>query len=258
MVLNYKLTSTGQPVVFLHGMAASLRSWDPFIQELDSEKYQSLAIDLLGFGHSPMPRNVVYDYKIHIDSVLETITAAGITSPVILVGHSMGALIALRLAAENPSLVNKVITYGLPFFPNPKIAKREITSSKLRLQLILYGPTSHFLCTTWCRLLRPISKHLAHLYMKGMPKSVAEDSVLHTWQSYLESRTNIIENQNVPADLKGIKVSVILVYGAKDTYSKYIEPEKLLAGLNNTELKIVDGHSHNLPSENPKMITSLI
>lgn len=258
MVLNYKLTGTGHPIVFLHGMAASLRSWEPFIHQIDPAKYQTLAIDLLGYGHSSKPRNSNYDYGEYVSSVVETIKAAGMKSPVTLVCHSMGALIGLRLAAEHPEMVNKVITYGLPFFPSANIAKREITNSKFGRKLVLYGPTSHLFCTTWCYLLRPISKNAAHLYLKNLPKEVTEDSVLHTWRSYVRSRINILETQNVPDDLKRIIVPVTLIYGQNDSFKNYIEPENLLKDLDNVELKIIAGFGHNLPHTRPDILNSLI
>jgi pimeloyl-ACP methyl ester carboxylesterase len=258
MILHYELKGNGETVVFLHGLSASLRCWQPFIGQLDSSKYQTLAIDLLGFGHSPKPRNLEYNYDDHLISILETLKAAGIKGQITIVAHSMGGLIALRLAANHPELVKKLIIYGLPFLPTPEITKHEITKGKLNLRLAYYGPISHVLCSIWCRFLRPLSKHLAPFYLPRLPKAVAEDSVLHTWYSYSKSRDNLIEDQQVAADLAKIKGPIILVYGENDRMKNYIEAENLLNNLNNVELKLIKDSGHNLPHQKPRILTSLV
>lgn len=256
MLLNYKVSGDGAPVVFLHGMAASNRYWDQVVQVLPPE-YQAITMDLLGFGRSPKPLNVTYDYETHISSVLETLDHIGIDKPFILVGHSMGALLALRLAAENPNRVSRLVLCGLPFYPTRAIAKHAITSSKKRLELAYYGPSSRLLCNIWCKWLRPITRHIAPLYLTHQPKLVAQDSLLHTWQSYDQSRHHVIESQNVPHDLKNLQIPAIFVYGSTDNGLLYVTKNDLLKK-SAAKLKVLEGFSHNLPVEQPHYLTKLL
>lgn len=254
MLLNHQITGSGKPIVFLHGMAGSRRYWDGVIEQLDPKAYQAIAIDLLGFGNSPMPRRSAYDYEAHIDSILETLEHVGVGKPYAVVAHSMGALLALRLAAERPEQVSRLVLCGLPFYPTPAIAKRAITNSKKRLELAYYGPTSRALCTLWCKWLRPLTKHLAPLYLAGQPKLVAQDSLLHTWQSYDKSRHHVIESQTVPADLAKLKVPAVFLYGSEDGALEYVKSNNLLQGSTIAKLEVIQGLSHNLPIEQPESV----
>jgi pimeloyl-ACP methyl ester carboxylesterase len=146
-----------------------------------------------------------------------------------LVGHSMGALIALRLAADNQDRVLSVTCFGMPVFATAKEARSRISKSKTSLRLAYYGRTSRIICAIWCRLLRPVSKHIAKLYLNRLPRSVAEDSVLHTWTSYKSSMENIIEQQHPIDDMKKLKISYSFIYGLTDSDALVKDQEKLHA-----------------------------
>jgi len=243
-------------VVLLHGMACSSRYWQSVIAT-SSQNLRFIAIDLLGFGQSPKPHDLTYDYQTHIETILATLEKANVTGPFILVGHSMGALIALRLATLHPKLIDRLILCGLPFYPTKAIARKEIVNSKRLWQLIYYGPTSHGLCLLWCTCLRPITRHLAPFYLPYLPKHVAQDTLLHTWQAFSQSLRYVIEEQDVQADIKKLQMPAVMLYGSDDKSTKYVREERL-DDLKNTKIGIYDGLSHQLPLENPHLIADLL
>ncbi|HSX23622.1 MAG TPA: alpha/beta hydrolase [Candidatus Saccharimonadales bacterium] len=215
MLLHYTETGQGQPIVLLHGMAASTRFWDNLTPSL-AANHRVIALDLLGFGRSPKPKQVTYGYETHIASILETLDQLKLAYPAVFVGHSMGSLLALRLAFLHPHKVSKLVLLALPYYNSPSEAKQSITKNTRRRLLAYYGPTSHVLCSTWCKFLRPISKHVAPAYLKSLPKAVAKDSVLHSWQSYAQSLDNVIAHQTVKRDLNKINIPVHIIYGDKE------------------------------------------
>ena len=107
----------GTPVVAIHGITANHRSFSPLAARLEAPV---LAVDLRGRGGSrglPAP----FGLEQHADDVAAAIAAAGIERAIV-VGHSMGAYVAVRLAAARPELVEALVLVdgGLPLRPAPE------------------------------------------------------------------------------------------------------------------------------------------
>jgi pimeloyl-ACP methyl ester carboxylesterase len=95
--INYVVQGEGAPLVLLHGFGASVGHWRKNITVL-SEHYRVYALDWLGFGASAKP---VQDYSLELwEAQLFDFMAAFIAEPVVLVGNSIGALIALMASAH--------------------------------------------------------------------------------------------------------------------------------------------------------------
>src|SRR5512147_1056169 len=96
----------GQPVVLIHGLAASSYDWDKLIPELTSRGCQAIALDLLGHGDSAKP-DEPDDYQAegiyrHLDDWLNDL---GLETQPVLVGHSLGGYLSLLYALRNPDKV---------------------------------------------------------------------------------------------------------------------------------------------------------
>lgn len=103
-------------VVAVHGITASAMAWPPVARQLSAD-WTLVAPDLRGRGAaSELPGP--YGLKRHAEDVCAVARQAG--SEVVLVGHSMGAFIALLAAAAEPDLFRKLVLVdgGLPF-PSP-------------------------------------------------------------------------------------------------------------------------------------------
>ncbi len=111
-LIHYEVLGRGQPLVFLHGWLGSWRYWWPSMQAL-STHYRTFAFDLWGFGDSSKNTNA-YTIDAYIEMVNQFIDKLGVARPVILVGHGLGAVIALRYTAENPENVARVATIAMP------------------------------------------------------------------------------------------------------------------------------------------------
>lgn len=248
--------NSSETLLLLHGMAGSSHYWDRFISQLPTT-WRVVAIDLLGFGRSPKPRAVTYTYETHIEAIVELTDILSIERATV-VGHSMGALLALRLAVWHPERVNRLLLAGMPLFPDAATARYEITHGGQRLwKLIYYGPTSNALCHVYCSWLRPLTKHLAPLYLPYLPRIVAQDTLLHTWQAYAQSLQYIIEGEQPVQDLKRITAPVELVYGRTDPMVVRNRVASLQAALPNLNIKIMPG-GHQLPNEAPEALSQTL
>lgn len=257
MKLHTEIRGSGPVIVLLHGMAGSSRFWSCFMDIADSG-YSCISIDLAGFGRSSKPSDCIYDYDTHVGSIVESIQAAGVTRPFILIGHSMGGLLALRLAADYPELIAQVIICGLPYYPDRQTARRAITRDKLAWRLAFYGRTSHALCTVWCSWLNPITRWIAPLYLPHMPRTVAQDTLLHTWKAYAESLNHVVEDQDISRDLARINCQVTLLYGQKDYSLQLLKSSKITEQYQNIIGVSYPGLTHQLPLESPRSIFEIL
>jgi pimeloyl-ACP methyl ester carboxylesterase len=96
----------GPPVVCLHGITANAFCFQAFADELASD-HRVIAYDLRGRGDSDKPEDE-YSVPIHAADLLHLIDELGLERPVVL-GHSLGALIALYFAARYPESLSKLI-----------------------------------------------------------------------------------------------------------------------------------------------------
>ena len=110
-----KAPATDSTHVLLHGIGSSSASWLAQLEAASSHpRCRVLAWDAPGYGGSaalPMPTPAAADYARHMWVWLDAVMAGqgAAASPVTLVGHSLGCLMAVRAAAEQPHRVQRLI-----------------------------------------------------------------------------------------------------------------------------------------------------
>lgn len=112
-----RLSGMSSPLILLHGLTFDRRHWEPLRRELaivDPDR-SVLALDLPGHGDAPARASYGLD---EITEVLHSqITAAALTEPPTVVGHSVGAVIATVYAARFP--VRAVVNLDQILLPGP-------------------------------------------------------------------------------------------------------------------------------------------
>ncbi len=93
----------GETVLFLHGLTAVAEVWGPVVNLLSPDRHY-VAIDQRGHGDSP--HGGPYHAGRFVADTRQVIAALG--GPVHLVGHSMGARVAILMAARTPRLLKSV------------------------------------------------------------------------------------------------------------------------------------------------------
>jgi pimeloyl-ACP methyl ester carboxylesterase len=105
--LRYLRIGTGRPVVLLHTLRTQLDYFGSVLEQLAATRLEVIAVDLPGHGHSSAP-SVDYSAKYFTDTVEHLLEHCGLRAAT-LVGESIGATIALALAARGNARVNRVI-----------------------------------------------------------------------------------------------------------------------------------------------------
>lgn len=104
--LDYVDVGEGPPIVFVHGLLGSHRTWDHLVDRL-AAGHRVIAPDLVGHGGSAKPRG---DYSLgaHAGTLRDLLDQLGV-GPVTLVGHSLGGGIALQFAYLFPERVSRLV-----------------------------------------------------------------------------------------------------------------------------------------------------
>jgi len=96
----------GQPIICVHGITANAFFFQSLADDL-AKDYQVFAYDLRGRGDSDKPEDG-YSVPIHAADLAALIDELGLERPIII-GHSLGALIALYFAAHYPDKLSKLV-----------------------------------------------------------------------------------------------------------------------------------------------------
>ncbi len=96
----------GKTILCIHGLTANCRCWD-LLASILSPKHRVLAMDLRGRGHSGRPSSG-YSIDYHCRDIKAIMEDMGLERPV-LMGHSLGAAIALGFGAKYPDDIDRII-----------------------------------------------------------------------------------------------------------------------------------------------------
>lgn len=126
---------TGDTVVGLHGITASYVNFLGVAETLRGRK-PLLAVDLRGRGDTDKPAEGPFGMSQHATDVSEAMAGLGV-GPSLVVGHSMGAFVAVALAAEHPESVSGLVLVdgGLPLEPPPGIPPEQLLDVALAAQM---------------------------------------------------------------------------------------------------------------------------
>jgi pimeloyl-ACP methyl ester carboxylesterase len=196
-LVHYEAFGRGRPVVFVHGWLGSWRYWMPTMEALASD-YRTYALDLWGFGDSDKSRDrySVADYTRLISDFTDQLGIVGIS----LVGHSLGAIVALRLAVLEPQLVSRLAVVSLP-----------LSADALSGRLLDYTSNSVLNKMFWRR-------QITHKEVQQEAEKVADNVITLSIQSVLDvDAQNLVDQVSQP---------VLAVYGEKDGL---VDPEPMRA-----------------------------
>jgi 3-oxoadipate enol-lactonase len=93
--LAWRDIGSGAPILLIHGLGGSSRSWSGVVRQL-RDHYRVLSFDLPGHGESPAPGEALTLDEIAASAAAH-LAAAGVSRPIV-VGHSVGGFVALLMA----------------------------------------------------------------------------------------------------------------------------------------------------------------
>lgn len=133
MQLNFKSFGQGPALVILHGLFGSLDNWVSHARVLEKD-YSVYLVDLRNHGKSP--HSPIMNYAAMAEDIAELLDSEGI-STCFLLGHSMGAKVAMEMAGHHADRIDKLIVadMGVKTYP-PHHTEILHTLRSLNLKLI--------------------------------------------------------------------------------------------------------------------------
>ncbi|WP_246002302.1 alpha/beta fold hydrolase [Allorhizocola rhizosphaerae] len=138
MLVNSERRGSGSPLVLIHGIGHRWQAWEPVLDRL-AEHHRVIAIDLPGFGGSPVPDGGMPASMPAVVGLMEKFfRAEGLDRPHVA-GNSLGGAIALELAAADLVSSATALSPG-GFFTDAERRRALGILSALRFNSFLPGP----------------------------------------------------------------------------------------------------------------------
>jgi pimeloyl-ACP methyl ester carboxylesterase len=195
--IHYQQCGEGPPAILLHGLGGSTADWSETMPAL-AGAYRLYALDLPGFGLSPVPRQTIqYNLAYAASLVLAFADRLGL-GRVVLIGNSLGGGISLRFAVDYPARVAGVILANavglgreigssIRVLSLPGVARLSLSLVTRRMvrdvwESLVVDPahaTEERVERTWAWLRRPgVRQYLAHIYPRAVTLCGQRDLLL--------------------------------------------------------------------------------
>ncbi len=234
--------ATGTPVIFLHGVTDSWRSFEQLLPHLPPTMR---AIAVTQRGHGDASRPDTYRYTDLAGDVAAFMDALQIPSAV-LVGHSMGSLVATRTAIDQPSRVRGLVLMGgMPTIKgHPAVQELWDTALASMRDPIDVAFVRAFQEST---VATPIPAPQMDTYVAESLKVPAR-----VWQALF---TTFLAD-DFAADLGRITAPTLVVSGGKDTFSRQQERDGFLAAIRGATASDYPELGHAMHWERPAAVAS--
>jgi pimeloyl-ACP methyl ester carboxylesterase len=249
----------GPALVLLHGLGASGQSWRLVADRL-KDQARVICPDLLGFGRSPWPP-AAYTVADHLAALDATLARLDLDpEPVLLAGHSTGAILAMEWAAAHPQRFRSVALISLPAYDNAEEARARIAAlSPLAWATAAKPAVGELVCGIMC-VARPFWRTAMPLLAPGVPADIARDYVLHDWVSYSNTLRNVIIDHRVAPAADRLAVTglpVHLLHGENDRIAP-LDAVRALAVRHGWPLRALPKAEHHLLTTHPAACATLL
>lgn len=231
--------ASGVPVLFIHGGTDSWRSFEPVLPHLPDD-IRAVAVSLRGHGDAPKPES---GYSIeHLAGDVIALMEELDLGPAVLVGHSMGTMVAQRIAIAAPERVLGLVlagAFGQPQRNSPGLLELRDEFGEIQ---------------------GPIAREVAHEFQASTTASPLDPDQLDVF---------VDETQKVPArvwreifsafpevdyaaELAALAPPTLIVQGERDEMIPRDERNVLLGLLPGARLIVYEGAGHAMHWERPE------
>ena len=222
LLLNY-YTGGGDKspaLLFLHGWRSESIVWFPLLENFETEN-PIYCLDLPGFGKSELPREP-YGVENYSEMVSGFISKLGLEN-VVIVGHSFGGRIAIKLASKHPGFLRGIVLVDSAGFVDSTL------SNKLKRII--------------AKLLKPIFKlKLLHGIRNSIYRLIGSEDYIATPQ-LRETYLKVI-GEDLSEALKQINVPTTIIWGAQDKDTPVKWARKMKDIIKNSKLVVLNGAGH--------------
>jgi pimeloyl-ACP methyl ester carboxylesterase len=221
----------GPVVVLVHGLGGRAEDWLDLSPSLVHAGYRVYMPDLIGYGRSEKPADYSYSVGAEADGVVGFLDALGLKQ-VDLGGWSMGGWIVQLVASEHSERVRRLIVFdsaGLDVEPD--------------WDTHLFTPTTPAQLNQLEALLTPHPEKIPDFIARDILRQSDQDA----WVIHRSVATMLTGRETTDKLLPGLKMAVLLVWGAEDRITPLNQGETMHRLIPQSQLDVFPGCGHLAP-----------
>lgn len=238
--IHYMVAGQGKPLVLVHGLAGRAENWLALIPEFTKNGYQVYALDLLGYGRSQQP-DVDYSIALETDILRQFLDSQNLQQPDIA-GWSMGGWISLKLAAEHPERVDRLIlmdSAGLLYDAVNAEALRPKTEADLAHMFAVLSPNP-----------KPVPSFVARDILHNF---AVNDWVVGRALDSMRTGRDLMDNK-----MQAVTMPVLIVWGKEDILTPLSIGERMRTAMPQSLLYVYDGTGHLAPTDRSEQVSKTV
>ena len=244
--IAYYKTGKGPDIILIHGLGLRSESWIEQIKIL-KKNYTIYSLDLPGHGQSKLLSQKKHTLKGFCSEIIKFIKILDIHKP-IMIGHSLGALITIEIAGNNP----KILKSGIAISSVYKRSKEALKKVQKRAKEIKENPNEEILVN---KLVERWFGNLKSFKNNNQAKFIKKLLLLNKKNNF-EGYTNAYDlfsklDGNSTKTVKNIRVPMLYITGEKDLNSTPSMSKKL-AKINDQNYVVIKGARHVVPVTHSK------
>jgi pimeloyl-ACP methyl ester carboxylesterase len=234
--VNYAEIGEGEPIVFVHGITGSWQNWLENIPYFAERGRRAIALDLPGFGASPMPSWPI-DMPAYGRLLHDFCEKLGVGGRAAVVGNSMGGLIAAEAVLSEPARFERLVLVSAAGFINtwlPRERGRATSQAWDRLGARV-GGLARFTVT------HPLARWLNFRFAIRYPGRLRKELL---WEQV---------NSGVPCPGFAPAIQAVIEYDARDRLEEIQIPTLIVWGTDDWVIPSAAAHSYNRRIPNSKL-----
>jgi non-heme chloroperoxidase len=230
--------SSGIPLLMIHGATDSWRAFEPMLRHLPDDIH-AIAVTQRGHGDAPKPDSG-YALDDFAGDVAALIDELGL-GQVVLMGHSLGSLVASRVAIDDPERLTGLVlggAFGHPLSANP--ALEEVEAFTALEDPVPREVPYEFQASTLTRALPD-----------GMLDGFVDESMklpARVWRGIFSNIPRI----DLSSELAAITAPTLIVQGDADAYVSQADSDMLLDAIPDSRLIVYEDAGHAFHWEQPE------
>ncbi|HEX9425998.1 MAG TPA: alpha/beta hydrolase [Pyrinomonadaceae bacterium] len=256
--LYKEVYGTGDPILCLHGLGASIFSWRHFITPF-SQNNKLILVDFKGCGKSPKPRDTHYSIEEKTEEIYNLIVAENLTK-LTLVGNSLGGavalLLAIRLHEQEPTRLSRLVLIDSAGDKRYSPVHLKLIRSVLGPAIIYLSP-SKLAAKMVLRMCyfdkKKITSEQVEAYANPMASLGGRHALLQTAKQCIPPNVDELLTK-----VKTITVPTFILWGLEDTVIPLKVGELLHQVIPNSTLRVIEQCGHIPQEEKPDETIALI
>ena len=269
--LAYREHGRGEPVVFVHGSASDMRTWEHQLRGIGASHRAIVYSRRYAPPNEPIPEGADDPMLPHVDDLLSFMKGVG-AAPAHLVGHSWGGFISLLAAIRHPQAVRSLVLMEPPVLslfvstpPRPsELLRTLLRRPRTAIAILRFGITAVEPAAKAYR--RGDDEAGFEVFARGVLgreafEGLSSERRAQAWDNVAVDKAQLLGEGFPPLSdeqVRGVAVPTLLLHGERSPGLFRLLADRLEELLPNARRVEVPGASHIMHEDNPQVVNEAI